>query len=144
MDYLYDVSVFQLVSLIWFSPIIFFLVFVSALVKKRPLVIGVVGPILAMLAIFTFMGKNELSNLTYDLTWKQVFMMLGDIVNMQEEQLKLVKEHVSSNFSYDESVEIYGSFNGYLFTMRTLGSLIVSAILYICTWQAYRKNFPTG
>lgn len=144
LDYLFDISIFQFISLIWLSPIIFFLVLVSSFVKRRPLIIGVVGPILTMLAIFIIFGNNDIYSVTYDLTWKQVFSMFGDIINMQIDQLNLIVDRINENGSYSDSVEIYKSFNGYLFTARTAGSIIVSFILYICTWFAYRKNLPTG
>jgi hypothetical protein len=43
-----------------------------------------------------------------------------------------------------DGVDLFGSFWGYLFSLRTLLSLLVSVLFYWVTWIMYRKNISTN
>lgn len=132
LDLFTDLVIYQAVSIIWFSPMILFLMLVSSAVKNRPLIIGIGLPILASITLTVLFGENALVNQIGD-----VFGAIGKMVTEQT----LITEITTASVN---GVDILGSFWKYLFSFRTSGSLLVSGLLYITTWNMYRKNISTN
>lgn len=127
-----DLVVFQSVAILWLSPLILFLMMVSGAVKNRPLIIGVGGPILLVIVLQIIFGNNVFT--------KQITEIFMEISAMAENQLILNKADIVGG----KGVEILGSFFGYLFSLRTIVSIAISAGFYWLTWIFYRKNISTN
>jgi hypothetical protein len=132
LDLFFDLILYQMVALIWISPLILFLMFVSATVRNRPLIVGVGMPILITITLTVIFGENA-----FETQFGDIF---GAIAKMLTEQILIGDATVVS----ESGVDIFGSFFGDLFSLRTFGSLIVSGLFYIVTWYMYRKNIPTN
>lgn len=127
-----DLVVFQSVAILWLSPLILFLMMVSSVVKNRPLIIGVGGPILLVIVLQIIFGNNVFT--------KQITEIFMEISVMAENQLILNKSDIVGG----KGVEILGSFSGYLFSLRTIVSIAISAGFYWLTFIFYRKNISTN
>ncbi|MBN4080834.1 hypothetical protein JYT44_00580 [Caldithrix abyssi] len=127
-----DLILIQVVSLLWLSPLILFLIIVSATVKNRPLIIGVGVPILLAIMFQIIYGDNAIVS--------QIGDIFGAIAGMIKSQ-NLISEMKVVPVS---GVDIFGSFWGALFSVRTLISIMVSGLIYTGTWAMYRKNIPTN
>ena len=132
VDLFIDLIIYQIVTLIWISPFILFLMLVSSIVKNRPLIIGVGLPILLSITLMVVFEQNDII--------LQVSYIFNAIEQMFIEQ-NLISE--ISNLGTND-VNILGSFWKYLHTQRTLFSIIISGLIYFATWNFYRKNIPTN
>lgn len=131
-DLFMDMMVFQLVAFLWLSPLIMFLIVISATVKNRPLIIGIGAPILLIVISQLVFQNHELAE-----SIGNIFVAIG---RMQTEQILVGFSHSLP----EGAVEVLGSYWGYLFAPRTLISLIISGIFYGITWIVYRLNIPTS
>ncbi len=132
LDLFKDMLVFQFVAILWLSPLILFLIFISSTVKNRPLIIGIGGPILLAVVIQLVFGNHEFFNI--------VVTTLRRIGEIQSEQMLLDWDMPLS----DGQLNVFGSFSQYIFTVRTLISLGISAVLYGLTWIMYHRNITTA
>lgn len=132
IDLFFDLIVYQVVALIWMSPLILFLMLVSATVKNRPLIVGVGVPILISITLTVIYGENAFV--------MQIGDIFGAIAIMITEQNLIGEMTVAP----ESGVDLFGSFFSDVFSTRTLGSLIVSGLFYIATWKMYRKNITTN
>jgi hypothetical protein len=131
-DLFFDLILYQIVALIWISPLILFMIFLSATVRNRPLIMGIGIPILLGITLQVIFGENAYVT--------QIVDVFEAIPTMLKSQYLLANlEQVSST-----DISILGSFWGDLFSIRTLGSLAVSGLIYFATWKMYRKNISTN
>ncbi|MFQ6677371.1 MAG: hypothetical protein ACE5D0_03530 [Fidelibacterota bacterium] len=127
-----DLVLIQIVSLLWLSPLILFMMLVSATVSNRPLIVGIGTPILLAITLQIVFGENAFV--------VQIGDIFGAITKMITSQ-DLIRE---MKFVPAGGVDLFGSFWGYLFSVRTLLSLLVDGLFYTATWQMYRKNISTN
>ncbi|NQU66532.1 MAG: hypothetical protein HQ510_01185 [Candidatus Marinimicrobia bacterium] len=127
-----DMIIFQFVALIWLSPFILFLMWVSASVKKRPLIIGLGAPILAAISLFILFGNADMI--------KQLFLITNSIKEMLLEQFMVHPKWEA----LPAKVEIFNSFWGYLATPRTVVSIVLASGFYALSLFSYRKNIPVS
>jgi len=127
VDLFIDLIIYQIVTLIWISPLILFLMLVSSIVKNRPLIIGVGLPILLSITLMVVFEQND------------IILQVSYIFNAIEQNLISEISNLGTN-----DVNILGSFWKYLLTQRTLFSIIISGLIYFATWNFYRKNIPTN
>jgi hypothetical protein len=132
MDLFFDLIIYQAVALIWMSPLILFLILVSATVKNRPLIAGIGLPILFSITLQVIFGENAFVSEIVN-----IFAAIPVMIN--EQNLINSMETVSL-----DGVDLFGSFFGDLFSLRTLGSVLVSGLFYFATLKMYRKNIPTN
>ncbi len=127
-----DLILIQIVSLLWLSPLILFMMLVSATVKNRPLIVGIGIPLLLAIILQIIFGENAFVT--------QIGDIFGAIAEMITSQNLISEMNVVSV----EGVDLFGPFWGYLFSVRTLVSLLVSGLFYGATWIMYRKNISTN
>ncbi len=127
-----DMAMYQLVSLIWFSPLLLFLMLVSSFVKKRPLIVGLGAPILLSITLKILFGNSDLL--------RQFFSITVNMKNMLLEQSLLDM----SMTAIPETVEVFGSFSGYLLMPRTGLSILVAILFYFLAVHFYRKNITVS
>lgn len=132
VDLFIDLIIYQIVTLIWISPLILFLMLVSSIVKNRPLIIGVGLPILLSITLMVVFEQND------------IILQISYIFNAIEQMF--IEQNLISEISNlgTNDVNILGSFWKYLLTQRTLFSIIISGLIYFATWNFYRKNIPTN
>jgi len=112
------------------APLALFLMLVGTFVKGRPLLIGIGGPILFSISWAIVFRSSAVLESIGRFFWgfnKVIFEQWGSMVN-----------------GVESGAVTYGGFLGYLFTVDTLISVLVSALLYYGMWTLYRKNIPTG
>jgi len=131
MDYFLDLIVYLLVSLIWLSPLFMYLIFISATVRNRPLVIGIGGPILLFIFLQVVFRNHDLA--------ASVGEIFSSIAAMISDQMLNIS-HNDSKGSY----EILGSFWSYLFSVRTAISIVVAGLFYGGALFMYRRNVSTA
>jgi hypothetical protein len=127
---IWDWFSYLLYAAIRMAPLAIFLMLVGTFVKGRPLLIGIGGPILFSITwAILFQSGAFLKSLA------KFFWGFNSV--MFEQMESMAKGVVDGNL-------IYGGFLSYLFSLDTLISLLVSALLYSGMWMLYRKNIPTG
>lgn len=127
-----DLILIQIVSLLWLSPLILFLMFVSASVKNRPLIIGIGVPLLLAATLQVVYGENAFVT--------QIGDAFGAIVDM------ILQHNLINGMTSVPAggVDLFDSLWGELFSIRTLVSLLISSLFYGTTWIMYRKNISTN
>ncbi|MBC8214520.1 MAG: hypothetical protein ISR90_05270 [Candidatus Marinimicrobia bacterium] len=132
VDLFCDLILYQIIVLLWLSPLVLFMVFISSMVKNRPLIIGIGAPILFGITLQVIFGENEFVNQIINI-FEAIPIMLSNqnLINGLEVIIS-------------EQVNVLGSFWGDLFSLRTLISLIISGVIYLATLQMYRKNITTN
>ncbi len=130
LDLFFDLIVFLVVALIWLSPLLLFLMFISSLVKNRPLIIGVGAPLLLFFVLKLVFGEHSLA--------MSVGNIFVSIVKM------LIEQKILNSFDFTNSHEVFGSFWGYFLYLRTLISLIIAGGFYYLTLFFYRRNILTS
>ena len=129
LDLFGDMFVLTFVRFLWTIPFFAFLFFVSSVAKRRPLLIGIGSPILLIFA------------------WKILFgeaIMADQSIEYIIQQKTLLVEQWLVETDANGNVEIFGSFWKYIFTTRTVVSLVFGSIFYTLAWLGYRKNIPTS
>ncbi len=127
---LYDWLVYLIVSTTRLLPLALFLMLVSSWVRGRPLIIGIGGPILAGITFAIVFGSAGLL--------KTIFELFINLNKMISEQWMISDDYTGG------SVELFGQFWGYLFTLETLFLLLVSGGMYATVTWLYRRNIPTA
>jgi ABC-type transport system involved in multi-copper enzyme maturation permease subunit len=133
MDLLRDWSVFHILSLLLLLPYATYFLLVSTVTRSRPLLIGIGVPLLLGILWRLLAGDNAfLREITSNIH------ALGDALG---------QEWLGKDGPYavaGESVELFGSFVNYLFTVRTLVSILISGIFFSLTYYTYRRNLPVS
>ena len=127
-DLLFDWAVFHLVMLFWLFPLAMYFLFISSVVKNRPLLIGVGILVAAAILWQIIFGKIGIPN--------QITVNLGILNTILQEQWA----NVPVNPAPGGRFELFDSFAGYLFTVRTLVSLVISAGFGYGTYMMYTRN----
>jgi ABC-type transport system involved in multi-copper enzyme maturation permease subunit len=133
MDLLGDWSVFHVLSLILILPYATYFLLVSTVTRSRPLLIGIGVPILLGILWRLVIGDNAFL--------REITSNIGTLGEA------LGQEWLGKDGPYavaGEAVELFGSFSGYIFTVRTLISLMISGIFFSLTFYAYRRNLPVS
>jgi hypothetical protein len=133
MDLLGDWSVFHILSLVLLLPYATYFLLVSTITRSRPLLIGIGVPLLLGILWRLLAGDNAfLREITSN------FNILGEAMG---------QEWLGKDGPYavaGESVELFGSFSGYVITVRSAISLLISGIFFSLTFYAYRRNLPVS
>jgi ABC-type transport system involved in multi-copper enzyme maturation permease subunit len=133
MDLLGDWAVFHILALLLLLPYATYFLLVSTVTRSRPLLIGIGVPILLGILWRLLVGDNAfLQEITSN------FHTLGEALG---------HEWLGKDGPYAimrEPVELFGSFAGYLFTLRSLVSILISGIFFTLTFYAYRRNLPVS
>jgi len=132
IDLFFDLIVYQVIALIWMSPLILFLMLISATVRNRPLIAGIGLPILFSITLQVIFGENAFVSEIVN-----IFVAIPTMIN--DQNLINSMETVPG-----DGVDLFASFFGDLFSLRTLGSLVLSGLFYLATLKLYRKNIPTN
>ena len=133
MDLLGDWMIFHVLQLLWLLPFAAYLLFVSTVTRSRPLLIALVVPLLVGILWRYLMGNNAfLSEITTNL------MVLGDVLG--NEWLGNRGPAIDPG----ASIELFGSFTGYIFSLRTVVSLLVAGSFFAGVFFAYRKNLAVS
>lgn len=133
MDLLRDWAVFHILSWVLLLPYATYFLLVSTVTRSRPLLIGIGVPILLGILWRLLAGDNAfLREITSNLH------TLGEALG---------HEWLGKDGPYaiiGEPVELFGSFAGYLFTLRSLVSVLISGTFFSLTFYAYRRNLPVS
>ena len=132
-DFILDWLAFHLLQLIWLLPYAVYLLLVSAATRSRPLLVAIILPVIMGLVWRYFTGN--------------VVLIDGLTSNM-----RLLTEAMSVEWGSQagpsagpgETIEMFGTFMPYIFSFRSLVSLIIAAFLGWGTFFAYRKNMATS
>ncbi|MFQ6609980.1 MAG: hypothetical protein ACE5D7_04175, partial [Fidelibacterota bacterium] len=114
------------------SPFILFLMWVSATVRKRPLIVGLGAPALLAITLYILFGNADMI--------KQIFIVSNSIKEMLFEQF-LIDPRMNE---LPRKLELFGSFWGYLATPRSVVSVVIASGFYTLTLISYRKNIPVS
>ncbi|UCH09737.1 MAG: hypothetical protein JSU61_11020, partial [Fidelibacterota bacterium] len=134
MDFIRDWLVFHVLQLAWLLPFAVYFLLVSTATRSRPLLVGVGLPLLLGILWRFLVGDNAfLRELTAN------FSLIGDA--LQEEWLGTEGPHYVTT---GESIELFGSFSGYLLSLRTVVSVLIAGGLFGLTTFTYRKNMPVS
>jgi hypothetical protein len=131
-DLYVDMGVYQFVTLLWYSPFLLFLMWVSASVKKKPLIVGLGSPILLAIVLIIVFNNSTMI--------EQLFGVLGDIKGIALEQL-LIHENMTETVG---KLEIFDSFFKYIFSLRSFVSVLIAGVFYFLALHSYRRNIPTS
>ncbi|MBS1272303.1 MAG: hypothetical protein MAGBODY4_01444 [Candidatus Marinimicrobia bacterium] len=123
-----DWGMFHIIQFIWLLPFAMYFLYISASVKGRPLLIGAGILILAVIAWQLIFGKIGFQN--------QIAVHLGFFSNIISEQWYNIPETLSSN----AKIDLFGSFTGYLITLRTFVSLLIGGAFGWGTYYMYQRN----
>ena len=134
MDFIRDWLAFHVLQLAWLLPFAVYFLLVSTVTRSRPLLVGVGLPLLIGILWRFLIGDNALLR---ELTAN--FGMIGDA--LQEQWLGTEGPH---HVSTGETIELFGSFAGYLLSLRTGISILIAGGLFGLTTFAYRKNLPVS
>ncbi len=132
-DLILDWLAFHLLQLLWLLPYAVYLLLVSATTRSRPLLVAIILPIVVGLIWRYFTGN----------------VLLIDVLtaNMRMLAETMMTEWGSQNgpgTGPGETVEMFGTFRPYIFSLRSLISLVISGLLGWATVVAYRRNLPTS
>jgi len=123
-----DWGVYHVVQFFWLLPFAMYFLFISASVKGRPLLIGVGILVLVAIVWQLIFGKIGFQN--------QIVVNLGIFSDLIQDQWTNIPDTLPS----DAQVDLFGSFSGYLFTLRTLISLLIGGAFGWGTYYMYRRN----
>ena len=132
-DLILDWAVFHVLQLAWLLPVAAYFLLVSTVTRSRPVLVGVGVPLLLGLLWRFLVGDNALLR---ELTAN--FSVLGDVLVDQWQG-----GH-PQDLAAGEPVVLFGSFSEYVFSLRTLVSVLVAGGLFGLTFFAYRKNLPVS
>jgi ABC-type transport system involved in multi-copper enzyme maturation permease subunit len=133
MDLLGDWAIFHILLWVLLLPYATYFLLVSTVTRGRPLLIGIGVPLLLGILWRLLVGDNAfLREITSNIH------TLGESIG---------QEWLGKDGPYatmDEPVELFGSFSQYLFTLRTLVSVLISGIFFSITYFTYRRNLPAS
>lgn len=133
LDLFSDWTVFHVLQLLWLLPFATYLLFVSTVTRSRPLLVAIAVPLLVGILWRYLMGNNAfLREITTNL------MVLGDVLG--NEWLG----HRGPEIEPGATIELFGSFTSYIFSLRTVVSLMVAGGFFAGTFFTYRKNLAAS
>ncbi len=133
MDLIGDWVMFHILQLVWLLPFAAYFLFVSTATRSRPLLIGVGVPLLLGLLWRFLAGDNALlREITANLA------VLSDTLKTEWLGTKGPK------ISPGEPIELFGSFSGYILSLRTAISMLVASGFFGLAFFAYRRNLPVS
>lgn len=132
----WDWLMFNILEGLWLLPYAVYLLAISTMVRSRPLLVAIGIPLVLGLLFNYFYGTAE-----------PIRQLLGTNV--------IALGHVaeanfltSGDFKYiineETTLDLFGSFTGAIFSLRTAASLIISTGLFGVTFMAYRRNMATS
>ncbi|MCF7804735.1 MAG: hypothetical protein K9N46_05000 [Candidatus Marinimicrobia bacterium] len=124
----FDWGMFHILQFFWLLPVAMYFMFISVWVKGRPLLIGIGGIILAAIVWQIIFGRIDVPN--------QIVVNFGIFTDVMKEQWVTVPDSLNPG----EPAELFGSFSGYIFSMRTLISLAIAGLFGYGTFIMYRRN----
>lgn len=132
IDLIGDWAEFHFLQLLWLGPFAVYFLLVSTLVKNRPLLTGIGVIVLLALAWRYFLGPLGIPN---PITGN--FSVFNQVV---QDQWLSVPDTISSR----STIELFGSFVPYIFSLRSLISLLVAGGLGWVTLFVYKKNIEVS
>ncbi len=139
IDYMalaWDWLMFNMLQVLWLLPYAVYLLAVSTMVRSRPLLVAIGIPIVLGLLVKYFYGTAE-----------PLFEMLGSNV-IALGQVAEAKFMAGGDFGHiikeETTLDLFGSYTGAIFSLRTAVSLIISAGIFGGTFMAYRRNMATS
>ncbi len=133
MDLIGDWVMFHILQLVWLLPFAAYFLFVSTVTRSRPLLIGVGVPLLLGLLWRFLAGDNTLL--------REITANLAVISDTLKTEWLGTK---GPNILPGEPIELFGSFSGYILSIRTVISLLVAGGFFGITFYAYRRNLPVS
>ncbi|UCD37130.1 MAG: hypothetical protein JSW54_09875 [Fidelibacterota bacterium] len=134
LDLIKDWLVFHCLQLVWLVPFGVYFLFVSTVTRSRPLLVGMGVPILLGLFWRFLIGD--------DAVWELLTTNFGAIGSAI--QAEWLGAHGPEGVIAGEPIQLFGSFVGYLLSLRTVISLLVAGGLFGITVYAYRRNLPVS
>ena len=133
MDLIGDWVTFHILQLVWLLPFAAYFLFVSTATRSRPLLIGVGVPLLLGLLWRFLAGDNALL--------REITANLAVISDTLKAEWLGTK---GPGIAPGEPIELFGSFSGYIISIRTVISLLVAGGFFGITFYAYRRNLPVS
>lgn len=133
-DFLGDWLVFHFLLLLWLLPYATYFLIVSTVTRSRPLLVGVGIPVLIGLLWLWILRDDGLLALFSS--------NLGAVANVLQAEW-MMPDGPHKIFA-SESIELFGSFSGYILSLRTVISLLVAGGFFGLTFFAYRRNLPVS
>jgi hypothetical protein len=134
MDFIRDWLLFHVLQLAWLLPFAVYFLLVSTVTRSRPLLIGLGLPLLLVILWRFLIGDNALLR---ELTANFGMMVAA-----------IAAEWLGTEGPFSviagETIELFGSFSGYLFSLRTVVSVLIAGGLFGLTAFAYRRNLPVS
>ncbi len=133
LDLFGDWLIFHLLQLLWLLPFAAYLLFVSTVTRSRPLLVAIAVPLLLGVLWRYLMGNNAL--------WREMMtdlMVLGDVLG--NEWLGDRGPEIEPG----AAIELFGSFTSYIFSLRTVVSLLLAGGFFAGTFFTYRKNLAVS
>lgn len=132
----WDWLMFNILEVLWLLPYAAYLLAVSTMVRSRPLLVAVGIPIVLGLLFNYFYGTAEPIRA---LLGSNV-IALGEVADANflagGDFRHIIKE--------ETILDLFGSFTGAIFSLRTAASLIISTGIFGVTFMAYRRNMATS
>ncbi len=133
LDFIGDWVIFHFLLLLWLLPYAAYLLAMSTVTRSRPLLVGVGAPLLLGLLWLWILRDDSLLAL--------FSTNLGAVSGvLKEEWMGTAGPRIFPG----ESIELFGSFSGYILSIRTLLSLLVAGGFFGITFFAYRRNLPVS
>ncbi|MFC1480926.1 ABC transporter permease subunit [Candidatus Neomarinimicrobiota bacterium] len=132
-DFILDWLAFHLLQLIWLLPYAIYLLLVSAATRSRPLLVAIILPVITGLVWRYFTGNVVLID---SITSNMRLLAMAMSVEWGSQ--------AGPGVGPGETIEMFGTFMPYIFSLRSLVSLIIAALLGWGTFFAYRRNMATS
>jgi len=133
LDLIGDWMVFHVLQLAWLLPFAAYFLLVSTATRSRPLLVGIGAPLLIGLLWLWISGDSDL----LALFTSNLSAVSGAL---KEEWLGTAGPRIVAG----EPIELFGSFAGYILSLRTAISMLVAGGFFGLTFYAYRRNLPVS
>jgi hypothetical protein len=133
LDLVGDWFAFHLLQFLWLLPYALYLMFISAIVRSRPLLIALGAPFLLALLLRYSIGTVEPLAVLLSNLHALGAVLLGEWRGGPPQALRP-----------GETLELFGGFGAYILSARTFISILAAAGLAVGTRLAYRRNFSTS
>jgi|GEM_PF-2486264 len=131
-DLIGDWAAFHVLQLLWLGPFAVYFLFVSTVVKNRPLLTAIGVLILLALAWRYIFGPLGVPN-----PFTGNFRVFNQVI---QDQWLSVPETITSR----STIELFGSFGSYIFSLRSLISVAVAGGLGWGTLYFYKRNIEVS
>ncbi len=133
-DFIGDWLVFHFLLLLWLLPYATYFLVVSTVTRSRALLVGLGAPLLLGLLWLWILRDDGLLALLIN-----NFSAVANVL-----QAEWIMPQDPPRFMAGEPIEMFGSFGGYILSLRTLISLAVAGGFFGLTFFAYRRNLPAS